>query len=537
MPPAAAIASAHPMATAAGEEILASGGNAFDAAIAVSAALGVVEPVGSGFGGGGFWLLHLARDGKQVMLDARETAPALAHERMYQDEEGNVIREASINGPLSAGIPGLPAGLVYLAEHYGGLPLQKSLAPAIRYAKEGFYVSPRYQRLVRWRQQVLAGYEDAGKVFLENGAVPQLGYRIRQPELAKTIEQIAQKGLAGFYQGEVAERLVRGVREYGGIWSMKDLADYAVVEREPIVTEYHGIRVVSAPPPSAGGIVLAQALQILEKFDLAAMSEIVRKHHVIEAMRRAYRDRAVFLGDPDHVDVPVKRLLDKDYLAGLALTVDSSKATPSAEIGDTPGLDQRGAQTTHFSVIDSAGNRVAGTLSINLPFGSGFVAPGTGVLLNNEMDDFSIKENAPNAYGLTGGHANAVAPGKRPLSSMTPTFLETKDRIGILGTPGGSRIISMVLLATLDFADGRLPKSWVSASRYHHQYEPDLVQFEKFGLSPGEQKALQAMGHKIKERSRRYGNMQAILWDKKTNKVYAESDPRGEGEAKVIAPD
>lgn len=535
VPPAAAVASAQPMATAAGEEILKKGGNAFDAAIAVSAALGVVEPAGSGFGGGGFWLLHRAQDGKQVLLDARETAPALAHERIYQDEQGNVIKDASINGPLSAGIPGLPAGLVYLAEHYGQLPLKESLAPAIRYAKKGFYVTPRYQKLIRWRQPVLAAYEDAGKIFLENGQAPQLGYRIHQPDLAKTIEQIATKGLSGFYHGEMAERLVRGVRDNGGIWSKQDLADYMVVERKPVVTEYRGIRIVSAPPPSSGGIVLAQALEILAQFDLVAMNRIARKHHVIEAMRRAYRDRAVFLGDPDFVNVPVKRLLDKDYLAGLALTIDPDQATPSAELGDTPGLDQRGAQTTHFSVIDHAGNRVAGTLSINLPFGSGFVAPGTGVLLNNEMDDFSVKENTPNAYGLTGGHANAVAPGKRPLSSMTPTFLETKDRIGIVGTPGGSRIISMVLLATLDFADGRLPESWVSVPRYHHQYEPDLVQFERFGLSPGEQKALTAMGHKLKERSRRYGNMHAILWDKKANKVHAASDPRGEGEAKVIA--
>ena len=533
-PPSAAVASAHPMATAAGEEILKNGGNAFDAAIAVSAALGVVEPVGSGFGGGGFWLLHRAQDGKQVMLDAREIAPALAHERMYQDEEGNVNREASINGPLSAGIPGLPAGLVYLADHYGKLPLKKSLAPAIRYAKEGFHVTPRYQKVMRWRQQVISSYEDAREIFLENGEVPQLGYRILQPDLAETIEQIAKKGLLGFYHGEVAERLVRGVREHGGIWRLKDLANYRVVERAPIVTQYRGIRVVSAPPPSSGGIVLAQALQILEQFDLSGMSQIARKHHVIEAMRRAYRDRAIFLGDPDFVDVPVKRLLDKDYLSGLALTVDPEKATPSVELGDTPGLDQRGTQTTHFSVIDRAGNRVAGTLSINLPFGSGFVAPGTGVLLNDEMDDFSVKENTPNAYGLIGGQANAVAPGKRPLSSMTPTFLETKERIGIVGTPGGSRIISMVLLAILDFVEGRLPSSWVSVPRYHHQYEPDEVQFEKFGLTLDEQKALMKKGHKLKERSRRYGNMHAILWDKKTKKVYAASDPRGEGEAKVI---
>lgn len=533
-PSSAAIASAHPMATAAGEEILKNGGNAFDAAIAVSAALGVVEPVGSGFGGGGFWLLHRAHDGKQVMLDARETAPALAHRRMYQDEQGNVIKDAAWNGPLAAGIPGLPAGLVYLAEHYGKLPLKRSLAPAIRFAKQGFAVTPRYQRVMRWRRDVLVRYPEAAQTFLDDNQVPQLGYVIKQPNLAKTIEKIAAKGFAGFYQGELAEQLVRGVRDHGGIWSMEDLAGYKVVERQPIIAKYHNVRVISAPPPSSGGIVLAQALHILSHYNLQTLNNIARKHHVIEAMRRAYRDRAVFLGDPDFVDIPVKRLLDKDYLDGLAITIDPKRATPNSELGDTPGLHQAGTQTTHFSVIDRAGNRVAGTLSINLPFGSGFVSPGTGVLLNNEMDDFSIKENTPNAYGLIGGHANEVAPGKRPLSSMTPTFLETKDRIGIVGTPGGSRIISMVLLATLDFAEGRMPQSWVSLPRYHHQYEPDEVLFEQFGLTPGEQAGLEKLGHTLKGRNRRYGNMQAILWDKRSNKVYAASDPRGEGEAKII---
>jgi gamma-glutamyltranspeptidase/glutathione hydrolase len=263
------------------------------------------------------------------------------------------------------------------------------------------------------------------------------------------------------------------------------------------------------------------------------MDDISRKHHVIEAMRRAYRDRAVFLGDPDYYKVPVRRLLDKNYLHGLAITIDPDKATPSAELGNTPGLLQTGSDTTHFSVIDKAGNRVAATLSINLPFGSCFVAPGTGVLLNDEMDDFSIKPHTPNAYGLVGDKANAIEGGKRPLSSMTPTFVETEDRIGILGTPGGSRIISMVLLGVLDFADGHKPESWVSLPRYHHQYLPDEVQFEKNGMSIREQLSLKKRGHTLNEKSRRYGNMQAILWDKKENKVYAASDPRGEGEARV----
>ncbi len=533
-PPAHAVASAHPLATAAGVEILQQGGNAFDAAIAVSAALGVVEPYSSGFGGGGFWLVHRAGDGKQVMIDARETAPGLAHARMYRDAQDNVIKDASLKGPLAAGIPGLPAGLVHLAEHYGRLPLGQSLVPAKRHAEQGFEVSSRYHRLAGFVAGSLRQNPAAAEIFLQDGKPPRIGYLIRQQALAATIDAIAKQGRDGFYRGPVAETMVRESRKYGGVWSLKDLEAYRVVEREPIVTHYRGARIVSAPPPSSGGIVMAQALQILETFDLDGMSGVQRKHHIVEAMRRAFRDRAVFLGDPDFVGVPVARLLDRSYLEGLALTIDPSKATPSHVIGSGPALQQTGTQTTHFSVMDREGNRVAGTLSVNTLFGACFVAAGTGVLFNNEMDDFSIKPFTPNAYGLIGDEANAIAPGKRPLSSMTPTFLELPDRIGIVGTPGGSRIISMVLLAALDFVDGRLPESWVALRRFHHQYEPDQVQFELHGLTEFEQQRLAGLGHELREISRRYGNMQAIMWDRNEDKVYSASDPRGEGHAVVI---
>ena len=533
-PPAHAVASAHPLATAAGVEILQEGGNAFDAAIAVSAALGVVEPFSSGFGGGGFWLLRRAADGKQVMIDGRETAPALAHERMYRDAQDNVIRDASMKGPLAAGIPGMPAGLVHLAEHYGRLPLRRSLAPAIRYAEQGFKVTSRYHRLSAYVTDTLRQYPAAAGIFLQDGKAPRIGYLVRQEALARTIEAIAENGLDGFYRGPVAQRMVREGRRYGGIWSLDDLGAYRVVEREPVVFSYRDVRIVSAPPPSSGGIVMAQALRILEQFDLAAMSNVQRKHHIIEAMRRAFRDRAVFLGDPDFVEVPAVRLLDESYLEGLALTIDPARATPSDILGNGPVLMQTGTQTTHFSVLDKEGNRVAGTLSVNTLFGSCFVAEGTGVLFNNEMDDFSAKRNTPNAYGLIGEDANAIAPGKRPLSSMTPTFLETPDRVGIVGTPGGSRIISMVTLAALDFADEGLPGSWVSLRRFHHQYQPDQVQFELHGLTEYEQQKLAGLGHDLREISRRYGNMQAIMWDKAENRVYSASDPRGEGLAIIL---
>ena len=532
--PAHAVASAHPLATQAGVEILQQGGNAFDAAVAVSAALGVVEPFSSGFGGGGFWLLHRAGDGRQVMLDGRETAPSLAHARMYRDAEDNVIKDASMQGPLAAGIPGLPAGLAHLAERYGRLPLRQSLAPAIRYAEQGFKVTSRYHRMAAYMTDTLNRYPAAAAIFLQDGKPPRIGYELRQEDLARTLEAIAARGRDGFYRGPIAAQLVQEARRHGGVWRLEDLEAYRVVEREPIIFQYRDIRIVSAPPPSSGGIVMAQALRILEQFELDDMSGVRRKHYVIEALRRAFRDRALFLGDPDFVKVPVQRLLDPSYLEGLALTIDAARATPSEDLGEGPALAPAGTQTTHFSILDKEGNRVAGTLSVNTLFGSCFVAAGTGVLFNNEMDDFSVKRLTPNAYGLIGSEANAIAPGKRPLSSMTPTFLETADRVGIVGTPGGSRIISMVMLAALDFADGNPPDSWVSLRRFHHQYQPDQVQFELHGLTQFEQQRLTALGHELKEIPRRYGNMQAILWDRKENRVHGASDPRGEGLAVVV---
>ena len=533
-PPAAAIASAHPLATRAGLETLKRGGNAFDAAVTVSAALAVVEPYSSGIGGGGFWLLHRASDGKQVMVDGREKAPGAAYKRMYLDDKDNVRASASLEGPLASGIPGLIAGLAHLAEHYGRLPLSQSLEPAVRLAREGFPASQSYRDMAGLRLKTLQKFPETGRIFLAGNSVPELGQPIIQEDLGNLLEQVGVKGAGYFYQGSFAKLLVDGVRAGGGIWSPEDLQNYNVVERTPIVTDYRGIRVVSAPPPSSGGIVLVQALKILEHEDLEGVDHITHMHVIIEAMRRAYRDRAVYLGDPDFVTIPTERLLAPDYLEGLALTIDPKRATPSAELGDTPDLTQLGENTTHFSLIDAEGNRVAGTLSINLPFGAAFVPPGTGVLLNDEMDDFSVKANTPNAYGLVGDQANAVAANKRPLSSMTPTFVETADRVGVLGTPGGSRIISMVLLGVLDFAAGNGPESWVKVRRFHHQYLPDEVQFEPNGLVPYEQEELRKLGHTLKQVSYSYGDMHAVMWDRKNNQVFAASDPRGEGKAALL---
>ena len=535
--PDAAVASARSLSTEAGIEILSAGGNAIDAAVAITAALAVIEPYASGLGGGGFWLIHRESDGKQVMIDGREKAPGFAHQSMYLNENNDVSRGASLNGPLAGGIPGIPAGMVYLALNYGRLPLQQSLAPAIRYAKQGFPVSSEYQALIRRRAEVIKQFPSTAAIFLQNGQVPELGYNIVQPDLADVLRSIALHGIDGFYYGSIAQKLIYGIQQYGGIWQVKDLEDYRILEREPFIVNYRNIRIVSGSPPSSGGIVIGQALKILEHFNLEAMDRVTRVHHVTEALRRAYRDRAVFLGDPDFVKIPVNKLLDEDYISGLAITIDPQKATPSDELSNTSGLDQASTSTTHFSVIDKEGNRVAGTLSINTPFGSGFVVPGTGVLVNNEMDDFSIKPNTPNVYGLIGYKANAIESGKRPLSSMSPTFVESDERIGILGTPGGSRIISMVLLGILDFVDGQLPESWVDLPRYHHQYQPDVILFEQNAFDDQEQADLASRGHTLSESVRTYGDMHAIMWDKRTGHVYAASDKRGEGFAKVIRSD
>lgn len=531
-PPAAAVASAHPLATAAGHDILATGGNAFDAAVAVSAALAVVEPYSSGIGGGGFWLLHRAADGFETMVDGRERAPLAASRDMYLDDKGEVVPGASMNGPLSAGIPGEPAALAHISKQYGRLALSQVLAPAIRYAREGFPVTEHYRRMAGFRLEVLRSHPQAAALFLRDGEVPPLGYRIRQPGLARTLEAIAAQGARGFYGGEVGKALVTTVRKAGGIWQRQDLEQYRTVERKPLRSRYHDLTVTSAAPPSSGGVALATMLNILTRYPLAKLDTVQRDHLIIEAMRRAYRDRAEYLGDTDFVQVPLARLTSPDYAAGLAASIRLDRATASREL-PTATADPGGNHTTHFSILDREGNYVSATLSINYPFGSGFVAGTTGVLLNDEMDDFSAKPGVPNAYGLVGAEANAIAPGKRMLSSMSPTFVSGPDGVAILGTPGGSRIITMVLLGILEHAAGKGPSAWVSRPRFHHQYLPDTVYYEADAFSDEEAFALEALGHRLEKADATWGNMQAVLWDQQRNKVDAASDPRGEGEALV----
>ncbi|MCF6226625.1 MAG: gamma-glutamyltransferase [Xanthomonadales bacterium] len=524
-PGKSAISSAHYLATEAGFEVLEQGGNAFDAAVAVSAALAVVEPASSGIGGGAFWLLHRNEDQKNIMIDGREEAPSAAHRDMYLDENGEVNRGLATQGPLAAGIPGHVAGMVHIASNYGRLPLKVSLAPAIRLAREGFPADEKYIRLLKPVRKYMLRFPAGRAIFLHDDEIPALGAVIKQPDLAHVLEQVVLTGTTDFYHGETARLLVKGVKEAGGIWALEDLAAYKVVEREPVRFKYNDYELITASPPSSGGVAIAEILNILEPYKISERSQAQRTHLVVEAMRRAYRDRSIYLGDPGFVDVPVSMLIDPHYAAGMRTSIRIDKATPSSSLAgivDVAG----GKHTTHFSIIDSEGNLVAATLTVNTLYGANFVAPGTGFLLNNQMDDFSAKPGKPNAYGLIGFEANAIAPGKRPLSSMSPTFVIGKDRVAVLGTPGGSRIITMVLLSVLDFFAGNGPQSWVALPRYHHQYLPDRIYAEPDAFSEELQSKLRALGHEVQILNRQWGNMNAVMWDRRSGKLEAASDPR-----------
>jgi len=523
----AAIASAHPLATAAGEDVLARGGNAFDAAVAVAAALAVVEPYSSGLGGGGFFLLHRASDGHQVMIDARETAPSGILPWHLFDATGNPLPGATTRGGTAAAIPGLPAGLEHLAQHYGSLPLSATLAPAIQLARAGFKTDRRYARVSQLREAMLRSTPEAA-LFLDNGRAPNPGYLLLQPDLAMTLQRIAREGAAGFYRGPVAEGMTAAINAAGGVWQISDLAAYRVVERAPIRFSYRGAAITTAALPSAGGIALAQVLGMLEHFPAGDVQDPEYAHLVVEAMRRAFRDR-IQLGDPDQTAISVPGLLNKEKIKQYVTDMRRDRATllpPPAATGTGAGS----VNTTHFSVVDAAGNRVAATLTINLLFGSGIVGRGTGVLLNNEMDDFSLRADVANSFQLRGGTANSVAPGKRPLSSMTPTFVEDSKGVLILGAPGGSRIISQVLLVALEYL--RRPqidlKQLVAMPRYHHQYWPDQIEIEPEAFSAAWRRALETKGHQLRMVNRKWGNLQAVFQPRDGGAAQAANDPRGD---------
>ncbi|MBP1473352.1 gamma-glutamyltransferase [Frateuria sp. MAH-13] len=520
----AAIASANFLATNAGLDVLARGGNAFDAAVAVASTLSVVEPESSGLGGGFMAVLRRASDGREVFIDAREVAPAAVDAKDYLNADGSPNRDAALNGPLSAGIPGEPAGLAWLSRHYGKLPLSASLAPAIRTARDGFQPDSRLRNAIAERADDLKRWPASEAKYFVDGKPPVEGRLWHDPDQARTLEILAKEGRDGFYRGEVARKLVAAVRAAGGNWTEADLAGYQVKERAPISVDYRGYRIVTAPPPSSGGVAIAEILNILRGVDMDKLDRAHRVHYVVEAMRRAFRDHNDYLGDPDFVKMPLDMLLSPFYADGLRQSILPDKATPSSMLPHT-GASDPGPHTTHFSIIDKDGNMIAVTSTVNYTLGSTFVAAGTGVLLNDEMDDFALVPGKPNVYGLLGSKANAPVGGKRMLSSMSPSLVIGQDRTAVIGSPGGSTIITQVLEGILAFIDGKDAGAIVAQKRYHHQFLPDRVDVEPGVFDPATAKELQRMGYTLHPRDP-WGFMNVVTWDHRSNTLQAASDPR-----------
>ena len=520
----AAIASANFHATEAGLEVLAKGGNAFDAAVAVAATLSVVEPQSSGIGGGFMAVLHRAKDGRNIFIDARETAPAAVNPKDYLNPDGSPNRDTALKGPLSAGIPGEPAGLVLIAKRYGRLSLQQSLAPAIRIARDGFEPDARLRNAIAEEHKDLQRWPASAAKYLPNGRPPAEGVLWRDPDQARTLELIAAHGDGGFYHGETAQKLVAAVQAAGGNWTLADLANYQAKERTPITVDYRGYKIVTAPPPSSGGVAIAEILNILSGYDLTKMDAATRVHYIVEAMRRAFRDHNDYLGDPDFVKMPLDMLLSPYYADGLRQGILPDKATPSSMLPRAEAPEP-GMHTTHFSIIDADGNMAAVTSTVNYTMGSSFVAAGTGVLLNDEMDDFALVPNEPNVYGLLGSAANAPKGGKRMLSSMSPSIVIGADRTAVIGSPGGSTIITQVLEGILHFIDGESAQQIAAHKRFHHQYLPDVVNVEEGTFDAATSEALTKMGYMLKPRAS-WGFMNVVTWDRKTDKLDAASDPR-----------
>ncbi len=518
------------LATKIGVDILKQGGNAVDAAVAVGYALAVTLPRAGNLGGGGFMLVYLAEQKKAVAIDYREKAPAKAFRDMYLDKDGNVVKHLSRYHGLAVGTPGTVMGLESAREKYGTLSRKTLMKPAIKLAKEGFAISSDLENSLNAMKQRLSIWPNTKKIFYKtDGTAYQTGERLIQSDLAASLQRISDKGTDGFYRGYTAEQIEKSVTEAGGIISQTDLKSYRAVERQPVTGTYRGYQIISMPPPSSGGVHIVQMLNMLENYPMAEMGHNSADsiHIMAETMRRAYADRSLYLGDSDFVNVPVKTLTDKKYASDLIKEINRSRASLSSDI--SPGKIQpyESNETTHFSIIDKWGNSVSNTYTLNFSYGSGLVAQGTGILLNNEMDDFSAKPGAANGYGLIGGEANAVEANKRPLSSMTPTILlKDNQPYLITGTPGGSRIISTTLQMILNVVDYKMNIAEAAAAvRIHHQWLPDYIRIEK-GLSTDTVKLLEKKGHKIKVQAA-MGSTQTIM--KSKNGLYGASDPRKPG--------
>ncbi len=525
------VASACPIASAVGAGILERGGNAVDAAVAVGFALAVTYPQAGNIGGGGFMLVRLG-SGRTTFLDFRERAPLAARRDMYLDERGEIIENLSLLGALAAGVPGSVSGLHRAHELHGTLPWADLLAPAVALARGGFPVSARLAASLERLEPYIERYPGLRRFRRPDGSALAPGDTLVQPELAGTLEIIARDGPRGFYDGPIADLIVAGTRDGGGIISKEDLAAYATAERAPVRGDYRGFEIISAPPPSSGGAILIEILNVLERFDLGAMNAFSEEaiHVTVEAERRGFADRARYLGDPDFVEDMSALLTSKDYAGELARTIAPRASSSSSVAGaDAAGREKR--ETTHYSVVDKRGNAVATTVTLNDSYGSRFMVEGAGFLLNNEMDDFSVKAGAPNLYGLVGGEANAIEPGKRMLSSMAPTIVLREGKpVLVLGTPGGSTIITTVAQVIVDIVDfGMTLEEAVAAPRFHHQWLPDAIRFEPGILTERLRRRLEDRGHSIDERSDSIGDVQAIHMGGAC--PCGVSDPRGGGAA------
>lgn len=541
------VASAHSLATQAGVEILAKGGNAVDAAVATGLALAVVLPSAGNLGGGGFMLIHLAEPaatgGRQLVIDYRETAPAAATRDMYLATDGTLRLGpgSSTVGWKAGGVPGTVAGFGLALERYGSgkVTWAEVCEPARRLAVEGHTLTAGAVRSLRSAAKLLGQFEDSRRIYLNDGAGWAAGDHWVQAELGATFTRLQQEGPREFYTGETARRIAAAMAARDGTLTLVDLAAYQPVERKPLRGTYRGHEVVTMPPPSSGGIALLQMLGMIEPHDVTALghNSAAKYHLLAEVMKRAFRDRAEYPGDPEFVPVPVVALLDPDYLQKRMSDYSPDRATPAAAI--TPGLGRFSAaartespETTHYSVVDAAGNAVANTYTLNGSYGSGVTIPGTGILLNNEMDDFTSRVGAPNMFGLIQGEANAIVPGKRPLSSMTPTLVFNDGRLLLVtGSPGGPTIINTVLQVISKVVDHRLPvMQAVEAPRVHHQWMPDVLTYERFGLSPDTATLLRAMGHTLSERDSYegayQGDAETVAIDPQTGLRLGAADPR-----------
>ena len=521
------VVTSHFLATESAQEVLQKGGNAIDAAVTAAFSLAVTQPRSGNIGGGGFMLISSEKNNEVIAIDYREKAPASARVDMFLDKEGNADNTLSRYSHLAAGVPGTVAGLALALEKYGTISLQEAMAPAIKLAAEGFVVTPRFSDGLKEKQEMLKKWSSSAKIFYKpDGGTYEPGEIFVQSELAATLQRIADQGAKEFYEGKTAELLVAEMVGHGGLITMDDMKNYAPTIRQPVHGSYRGYDIYSMSPPSSGGVHVVQILNILEGYPIGEYGHNSARtiHLMAEAMKRAYADRSFFLGDADFVRVPMKGLLAKDYAATIRKAIDQQKATPSDTIAPGKPLAYESNETTHFSIVDSFGNAVSNTYTINFSYGSGIVVEGAGFLLNNEMDDFSAKPGVANAYGLIGGEANKVEPNKRMLSSMSPTIVKDKGKnFLVTGSPGGSRIITTTLQVIMNVIDHGLNiQSAVAAPRMHHQWLPDELRVEE-GISPDTIKLLEEKCHTVKQQEA-MGAIQSIMV--RDGVMYGAADPR-----------